>query len=354
MVAFAPVISRRFAPALLSLLLIGLTSCATAPPQNVYEKMPFLKGDVLLGCSSASCAWAWRSSRSELNTLSNSMAWEELARRVTNIQYDNELAYFYLGRAAEEMGAAGAAIRYFDRSASASSQCSDGLLGRCNDIPVAAQASKRLREIRSALNADTEMEIAEAQGRLNQLGLYTTTIDGIPGPRTTAAITEFQTNLGLSETGTLTPETLFALSKTSAMPTPALVARNKASQETLTNRLNALEAPEKDQEIVPALVPENAPIDIQEATPTEVMQIAPVSINSATEASVTIGATSTISGERTQVKIEIELLSEADPFAEVVAVLRQGAWVTIIDRGVEWSKISYDDKTGYVYTDNLQ
>jgi peptidoglycan hydrolase-like protein with peptidoglycan-binding domain len=48
---------------------------------------------------------------------------------------------------------------------------------------------------------------------LKQLGLYTSSIDGINGPGTKRAVKEFQSKAGLSPDGVIGPQTLAALSK---------------------------------------------------------------------------------------------------------------------------------------------
>jgi N-acetylmuramoyl-L-alanine amidase len=49
-------------------------------------------------------------------------------------------------------------------------------------------------------------DVAELQTQLNRLGFDCGRVDGIYGPRTVAAISEFQHNIGIEETGICTPE----------------------------------------------------------------------------------------------------------------------------------------------------
>ena len=48
---------------------------------------------------------------------------------------------------------------------------------------------------------------------MKQLGLYTSSIDGINGPGTKRAVKEFQSKAGISPDGVIGPQTLAALSK---------------------------------------------------------------------------------------------------------------------------------------------
>lgn len=65
------------------------------------------------------------------------------------------------------------------------------------------------RQAQAAGNA--QMGLREGQQRLKDLGYYTGTVDGITGPRTQDAIRRFQSDNGISQTGTLTPPTQRAL-----------------------------------------------------------------------------------------------------------------------------------------------
>ncbi|CAB4618430.1 unannotated protein [freshwater metagenome] len=49
-------------------------------------------------------------------------------------------------------------------------------------------------------------DVAELQSQLNRLGFNCDRVDGIYGPRTAAAVSEFQRNLGIKEDGISTPE----------------------------------------------------------------------------------------------------------------------------------------------------
>jgi hypothetical protein len=55
------------------------------------------------------------------------------------------------------------------------------------------------------------ISLADAQRRLASLGLYTSKVDGLPGPGTTRAISRFQQIRGLTVTGKLDDATVDAL-----------------------------------------------------------------------------------------------------------------------------------------------
>ncbi|MBR0345877.1 MAG: peptidoglycan-binding protein [Rudaea sp.] len=62
-----------------------------------------------------------------------------------------------------------------------------------------------------ATKADPGMSLADAQRKLAALGLYTSKVDGLPGPGTSAAISKFQKIKGLPVTGQLDTPTAAAL-----------------------------------------------------------------------------------------------------------------------------------------------
>jgi N-acetylmuramoyl-L-alanine amidase len=70
-----------------------------------------------------------------------------------------------------------------------------------------------LYDTRPALRGD---DVAELQVRLAQLGFNPGRIDGIFGPLTAGALSEFQRNCGLEANGTVTKETLQALQRVQA------------------------------------------------------------------------------------------------------------------------------------------
>ena len=100
-------------------------------PEGIMES--FQKGDIRLECT-LGCAFRWGSNRREIKGLYNDGLWRELAMRVIKIGHQSELSYFYLGRAAEEMGYLTAAENYYKLSIT-SLKCA-GFLNVCNGIDL--------------------------------------------------------------------------------------------------------------------------------------------------------------------------------------------------------------------------
>lgn len=74
--------------------------------------------------------------------------------------------------------------------------------------------------------SSNETLIADIQRELARIGLYRGTIDGVSGPRTEAAISEFETAAGVAPTGTPSVEVLAALRQ----PLPPRETRSIASE----------------------------------------------------------------------------------------------------------------------------
>jgi hypothetical protein len=93
-------------------LQIGNVSVSVAQDNN--STSDFLQGKVRLTCDGFFCA---SSAGLNLNGLANLYAkekWQELADKIIDIGYQNDLYYFYLGRAAEELRSIESAKIYYN------------------------------------------------------------------------------------------------------------------------------------------------------------------------------------------------------------------------------------------------
>ncbi|MBV9953596.1 MAG: peptidoglycan-binding protein [Acidimicrobiia bacterium] len=78
-----------------------------------------------------------------------------------------------------------------------------------------------LYERRPMLRGD---DVAELQTRLGDLGFFADRVDGILGPQTAAAITDFQRNTGLTADGICGPDTIASLNRVQRRTPPAVKA----------------------------------------------------------------------------------------------------------------------------------
>lgn len=307
------VVCRNFA-FVLGLAIFG--GCTSAPIQNVFNENRFLDGKTTLECGEFKCVSHWSSNASAMYALYEAGAWESLARKVTDIQYDYDLAYFYLARSAEGMGAWNAADIYYDDVRSARFTCSTKIIDTCNGIDVSAETvagQKRLAIVDRSKPESLSMSLAEAQSRLGQIGLYRGDIDGISGPRTIEAIQSFQSSQGLPRSGALDTSTSRALMLVTRTPDRKYLRSENTSRSSSSYK------------------PDDAP----------------------TPSSAPSSGTAKDAG-RTRTKAAVEMLSEADPFAEVVIDVPHGAWVELLEQDGDWSRLRYKGQTGYVYSDTLE
>jgi hypothetical protein len=80
------------------------------PPDELMRE--FQAGQPMLDCR-ADCSLALEANRQKLRTLDATGRWQELALLVMQIGYMDDLTYYYLGRAAENLGYLEAAQRYY-------------------------------------------------------------------------------------------------------------------------------------------------------------------------------------------------------------------------------------------------
>lgn len=140
------VLKRHFVVLMVAVILGG---CASQPSIQASNPNGILtygeissaleKGTVRLDCGT-SCSGSWGKSRRELTRLYDAKQWQDLAIKVISIGFNGQLPYFYLGRAAENLGMYDAAMIYYiraeDRYACA------GLLNVCNGFDVPAEIQK--------------------------------------------------------------------------------------------------------------------------------------------------------------------------------------------------------------------
>lgn len=104
-------------------VLFSLVLCSCAPKYNTVT--PSLRtqmlgdlaaGKLALDCG-IDCYWSYIRNDHTLNSLHNAGQWQDLAISTMQIGHENDSAYYYLGRAAEELGHLQAAEKYYLYSA---------------------------------------------------------------------------------------------------------------------------------------------------------------------------------------------------------------------------------------------
>jgi outer membrane protein OmpA-like peptidoglycan-associated protein len=118
------------------------------------------KGDLRLKCG-ISCVTRWGINRDELKELYDKKLWNELSIRVASIGVDLDLAYFYLGRSAEELNSHDAAKIYYKLGLSASYKCA-----HCYGFVFPDVISTALK------NIDKSINITKTNQNINQIKLF--------------------------------------------------------------------------------------------------------------------------------------------------------------------------------------
>jgi hypothetical protein len=140
-----------------------VTACtmknASVPPDELMRQ--FQAGQPMLDCSMAECGLGWIHSLPNDAVLEATGRWQDLALSVMRIGYGDDLSYYYLGRAAENLGYLQAAQRYYriaEQVSVTQMACHKPQVDTCNgyDFPDALYPHLEVVEARlAALSAPT-------------------------------------------------------------------------------------------------------------------------------------------------------------------------------------------------------
>ena len=85
-------------------------------------------GDLRLTCGLA-CSFSWGFNRRKLKGYYESQMWDDLIYEVLNIGYEDNLAYYYLGKSIEAKGRLDAAEKYYKLGLVSKNCIGDGCVG---------------------------------------------------------------------------------------------------------------------------------------------------------------------------------------------------------------------------------
>ncbi len=109
----------------------------------------FKQGDAVLPCDS--CASSFGNRLGEFRRLHAARDWERLAQAVLDVGHSLDIAWYYLGAAAEGLGLTEPARRYYQQSvnlaAHKDTHCKASLMDLCGDIRLPEQARKSLEQL---------------------------------------------------------------------------------------------------------------------------------------------------------------------------------------------------------------
>ncbi len=137
---------RLIVPATISLVIL-LSACSAkysdiSSAERTERYQAFTIGRAVLDCG-LNCSGYWGSERSTLLQLLAAQKWPALAQKVLEIGYNNDLAWYYLGRAAEGLNRGRAAQIYYYKAMSGVKAC-DGAINNCDGFKFPDDARKQL------------------------------------------------------------------------------------------------------------------------------------------------------------------------------------------------------------------
>jgi Zn-dependent protease with chaperone function len=113
-----------------------------------FEK--FSQGKAALRCASP-CSMRFALNKGDMKQMHDAGNWRALAVKVLDVGYKKDLAYFYLARAAENLGYTAAARKYYEQADVASKSrdlaCKSGLINTCDGFDIGKEASAGSRRM---------------------------------------------------------------------------------------------------------------------------------------------------------------------------------------------------------------
>ena len=132
-------------------LILCIFGCASGGIQSptgdpLPDVLAALKsGQIRLSCDAA-CAVSWRTTRHQVKALHDNELWNHLAIEVSRVGYKVDLAYYYLGRAAEGLGYYDSASIYYNLALADIYEC-DGIINNCDGFVFPRDARNRLEHV---------------------------------------------------------------------------------------------------------------------------------------------------------------------------------------------------------------
>jgi len=124
-------------------------------------------GKLNLDCG-IKCKLTWESQAPSIHALDIAERWPDLATRVMQIGYGSDLAYYYLGQAAQGLKYHNAAIGYYNYAAAIASgvdpllRCEDPTNNSCQGVDIAASVPVLVQASRDAMAAEQSADATPA------------------------------------------------------------------------------------------------------------------------------------------------------------------------------------------------
>jgi hypothetical protein len=163
-------------PCLAGLSLLLLSGCAAKYEALTPELQTSMLGDLKSGKLTLDCGLTcditFITQASSLHALDMAERWNDLATHVMQIGYGNDLAYYYLGQAAQGLGYHQAAIGYYSYALALSSgqdallQCAAGrsqTVDPCQGVDLAGSIPVLIQASRDAIAQQAQADEAAAE-----------------------------------------------------------------------------------------------------------------------------------------------------------------------------------------------
>ncbi len=106
----------------------------------------FVSGRAELDCYLA-CATKFGANQAAMRNLHDAGLWDDLAKLVITIGYNQDISWYYLGRSAEGLGLHDAALTYYKRSIASEYKCQSFMLNVCSGLAVPETVNQRIAMI---------------------------------------------------------------------------------------------------------------------------------------------------------------------------------------------------------------
>ena len=149
-----------------SVTFFAFAGCATKGIQSasggrmVDPYQTFLERDARLTCQ-ADCLAEWDAARSRAHDQYRRRDWSGLVQTVSRVGYANDLSYFYLARAAEELGRPQSAIIYYDMTRQAI-PCFSPSYYACDSVDVPGETQHQEAPLQKVERRRQESDAADA------------------------------------------------------------------------------------------------------------------------------------------------------------------------------------------------
>ena len=142
----------------------GIQSPTGEPLPDVLSALKV--GQIRLSCDAA-CAVSWQATRHQVKALHDNELWNHLAIEVSRVGFRVDLAYYYLGRAAEGLGYDNSANIYYNLALADIYEC-DGIINSCDGFVFPSDLRKRL-DFTDSLNDQKETGLKQLYSHEIQL-----------------------------------------------------------------------------------------------------------------------------------------------------------------------------------------